>query len=279
MNDKDRSDYMPALNEFHKPADLPAALALLKRTSPRTVPLAGGTWLNPRLGKEVPAEAVVDLSGLGLDQIQRDADTLFLGPMVTLAAVTEDETCRSLADGILAQTARRDATVNVRNAATVGGTVVVAPVDSEFILALLALGAELIVGSDEVATWPLYQFLTDPVAALNGGLLTQVRIHLPLRASGGLARVARTPSDHPIVAAVAVIADDADAMRIALGGVAPRPLLIEFDRPEAAEDAVAQAIAAAEPYADLRGTADYRREMGVLMAKRALKEIEDRHWK
>ena len=26
-----------------------------------TVPLAGGTWLNPRIGKEVQAEAVVDL--------------------------------------------------------------------------------------------------------------------------------------------------------------------------------------------------------------------------
>ena len=51
---------MPALKEFHKPTDLSDALALLKRKSPRTVPLAGGAWLNPRIGKEVPAEAVVD---------------------------------------------------------------------------------------------------------------------------------------------------------------------------------------------------------------------------
>jgi CO/xanthine dehydrogenase FAD-binding subunit len=160
---------MPILNEFHKPTDLSAALALLKRKSPRTVPLAGGTWLNPRIGKEVSAEAVVDLSGLGLDQIERDADTLRLGAMVTLAAVTENETCRSLANGILAQTARRDATVNVRNAATVGGTIVVAPVDSELILALLALAAELSVQSEEITTWSLYQFLADPVAALNRG--------------------------------------------------------------------------------------------------------------
>ena len=271
---------MPILNEFHKPTDLSAALALLKRKSPRTVPLAGGTWLNPRIGKEVSAEAVVDLSGLGLDQIERDADTLRLGAMTTLAAVMENETCRSLANGILAQTARRDATVNVRNAATVGGTVVVAPVDSEFILALLALAAELSVQSEEITTWSLYQFLADPVAALNGGLVTQVRIHLPLRAAGGLARVARTPSDHPIVAAVAVIAEDADAMRVALGGVARRPLLVELDpamrdassRLEAVEEAVAQVIATAEPYADFRGTADYRRAMGALMAKRALEQ-------
>ncbi len=269
---------MPILNEFHKPTDVPAALALLKRKSPRTVPLAGGAWLNPRIGKEVAdcsnpaAKAVVDLSRLGLDSIEQDGDTLCLGAMATLAAVTEDETCRSLANGILAQTARRDATVNVRNAATVGGTVVVAPVDSEFILALLALGAELDVRSAKTITWPLQQFLADPVAALDGGLATQVRIPLPPRATGGLARIARTPSDHPIVAAVAIVAEDSDGTRIALGGVAPRPLVVEFDWPKAAEEAVAQTIAAAEPYSDFRGTADYRRAMGALMAKRALEQ-------
>ncbi|MBU0705086.1 MAG: FAD binding domain-containing protein [Chloroflexi bacterium] len=263
---------MPILNEFHKPADIPAALALLKRSSPHTIPLAGGTWLNPRIGKDVPAEAVVDLSGLGLNQIERDGDTLRLGTMTTLAAVTEDETCSSWANGILAQTARRDATVNVRNAATVGGTVVVAPVDSEFILALLALAAKVDVQSAKLTTWPIHQFLADPVAALDGGLVTQIQIQLPTRAAGGMARVARTPADHPIVAAVALITQNPDVVRIALGGVAPRPLLVEFDRPEAAEETVAQAIAAAEPYADFRGAADYRRAMGAVMAKRALEQ-------
>jgi CO/xanthine dehydrogenase FAD-binding subunit len=264
---------MPFLKEFHKPTDLPTALALLKRKNPRTVPLAGGTWLNPRIGKE--AEAVVDLSGLGLDQIERDTNTLRLGAMTTLAAVTKDETCRSLADGILAQTARQDATINVRNAATVGGTVVVAPTDSEFLLALLALGAKLntlapSVPSKEATTWSMHQFLSHPVAALNDDLVIQVQIPLPARASGGLARVARTPSDHPIVAAVAVVAEN--AMRIALSGVASRPLLVEFDRPEAAEEAVAQNIADTDLCADFRGTAEYRRAMGTLMAKRALEQ-------
>jgi len=264
---------MPTLKEYHKPTDLTAALALLKRQRPRTVPLAGGTWLNPRIGKEVPAEAVVDLSGLGLDQVERDPDTLRLGPMATLAAVTKDETCRTLADGILAQTARRDAVINVRNAATVGGTVVVAPVDSEFILALLALAAELTVQSRDVKIWPLHQFLSSPGEALEGGLVTQIRVHLPLHAAGGLARVTRTPADHPIVAAAAVTAEDADAVRIAMGGVAPRPLVVEVGRPEDAEQAVAQAIAAAEAYQDFRGTAEYRREIGALMAKRTLLDI------
>ncbi len=265
---------MPDLKEFHKPTDIPAALALLKRRNPRTIPLAGGTWLNPRLDKEGLADAVVDLSGLELDRIERDAGALRLGAMATLAAVTEDENCRSLANGILAQTARRDAVLNVRNAATVGGTVVVAPADSEFILALLALNARVSVQSKKLDARPLDQFLADPAAALDGGLVTQVQISLPPPAAAGLARVAYTLSDHPIVAAAAVVAEGSN--RIALGGVAARPLVIEFDHAGAAEDAVAQAIAEAKAYADFRGSADYRRAMGILMAKRALQQAQGR---
>lgn len=263
---------MPTLDEYHRPTDLSAAIALLKRVSPRTVPMAGGTWLNPRLGKEVQATAVVDLSGLGLAGIERDPDTLRVGPMTTLADVAEDETCQMLANGILATTARREAVVNVRNAATVGGTVVVAPPDSEFILALLALDAHLVVQSDRVRSWSLARFLEDRAAALDGGLVTQIQIHLPLHAAGGLAHVTRTPFDHPIVAAVAVIAEDADARRIALGGVVVGPLLVTFGRLAEAEGAVAKAIDSAEPWADFRGTAEYRREMGALMARRALEQ-------
>ncbi len=268
---------MPALKEFHKPTNLSDALALLRRKDLHTVPLAGGTWLNPRIGKEVPAEAVVDLSELGLDQIERDVSTLYLGAMTTLAAVTKDETCRSLADGILARTAHRDATVNVRNAATVGGTVIVASPASEFLLAMLALGAKLntlapSVPSEKATTWSMYKFLSHPVAALNDELLIQIQIRLPAHASSGLARVARTPSDHPIVAAVAIVAEEPDAMRITLSGVGPHLLLVEFDRPEAMEEAVDQAIADADPWADFRGTADYRHAMGALMAKRALEQ-------
>ncbi len=262
---------MPILTEFHKPADLPAALALLKRKTPRTVPLAGGTWLNPRLGQAVSADAVVDLSKLGLNKIELNTNTLRLGAMATLADVMQDETCRLLANGVLAQTAQQDATVNVRNAATVGGTIVVAPVDSEFILAMLALAAEAVTHSEEmVITIPLFQLVADPAAAIEDGLVTQVKIALSQRVAGGLARVARTPADHPIVAAVAVVAENPGIVRIAIGGASNKHLLVEAAQAETAKESVAQAIAAAGPCADFRGSAEYRREMGAMMAQRAL---------
>jgi carbon-monoxide dehydrogenase medium subunit len=278
---------MPRLREYHKPTELVTGLELLGRKEPRTVALAGGTWLNPRLGKEVTADAVVDLAGLQLSGIDRDVDTLRLGAMTTLAEVVADESCRSLASGILAATARRDATVNVRNRATVGGTLVVAPVDSEFVLALVALAAEVTLqrgaGGHDLRRADQLLSAPDRGAILDGGLLTRVLIHIPLHAAGGAARVARTPSDHPIVAAVAVIAEDGDAIRIALGGVANHALLVTLDpaaRPapdlvEQGRQAAAEAIDSAEAYADFRGSAEYRREMGVLLAGRALAQASD----
>jgi CO/xanthine dehydrogenase FAD-binding subunit len=263
-------DPMPNLTEYHRPDTLAAALALLQRASPRTVPLAGGTWLTPRLGRQVPAEAVVDLSSLGLDTVKREGSTLRLGAMMTLAAVANDEACCSLADGILAQTARRDATVNVRSAATLGGTVVVAPTNSEFNLALLALGTDVAIESAESTSVPLSQFLAEPGASLAGGLVVHLRIRLPRRGAGGLARLARTPSDHPIVAAVAVVASDPDATRIAVGGVTAKPFVLELERGQALETAVGAALSDAELYSDFRGSASYRRAMGTVMARRAL---------
>lgn len=265
---------MPSISEYQRPTELPVALELLQRTSPRTVALAGGTWLVPRLGNQVPADAVVDLGGLGLAGIERDPDTLRLGAMTTLAAVAQDPLCRDLADGILVETARRDASLNVRNAATVGGTLVVCPVDSEFPLALLALGADLTVHADRPTLVSLQAFLQDPAGILEKvrGLITQIHIPLAMHTAGAVARVSRTPGDHSIVAAVAVITEDADAIRVALGGVASRPLLICVGQEQDAAEAVAAAIAAGELHADFRGSAGYRREMGVLMAQRALEQ-------
>lgn len=244
-------------------------MALLRRKSPPTVPLAGGVWLNPRIGKQVSAEAVVDLSALGLDHIESDPDTLRIGPMATLAEVAANRTCQKLANGLLAQTARKDAPLNVRNAATVGGTVVVAPVDSEFVLALLALKAEVVVQSGEIRLWDLAEFLENPAAALNGGIITGIHLALPLKSAGGLARVARTPGDHPIVAAIAVIEKENEC-RIAVGGMSTRPLVVAINRPQELEGSLSGALRGTEPYSDFRGSADYRQEMGQVLAKRAL---------
>ncbi len=139
--------------------------------------------------------------------------------------------------------------LNYRNAATVGGTVAGAATDSEFYAALLALGASL---STTAGDAPL------PLASLTHveGIITA--IHVPMEnARSGMARVARTPADRPIVAAIAVASGD--TTRVALCGVADRPILAGTDAPS---------------FADFRGSAEYRQAMAAILRERALAEAK-----
>jgi CO/xanthine dehydrogenase FAD-binding subunit len=257
-----------------KPQVLSEALDLLRQ--PRAVPMAGGTWLVPRLQRGMPGslagtvETVVDLSTLGLNTIQLDEqEGLELGATATLAAVAAHDGCRHLAGGILAEAARRTAPPNVRNAATVGGTIVRAEPESELLLALLALAALVVIDDGQPRPLPLSDLLPGPRAAIGRGLILKVHIPpLDSTVGGGLARVARTPADYPIVAAAAV--GDGHTARIALGGVAPAPLLLRLGSPAELDQAIATALADVDTPADFRGSAGYRRAMAPILAHRAL---------
>lgn len=245
---------MPQLNAYHRPETVADALELLNREGVHTTVLAGGTRLVPTLAAE--GEEVVDLQATGLDQIEQPGDRLLLGAMVRLQAIVENETLPAL----LRETARRAGPNTFRNQETVGGTVVSAGPESEFLAALLVYQAEVTIQT-QAATQilPLADFLRDVEAGLQGGLLTSVS----LATAGETAheRVARTPEDSPIVAAVARRA--ASDTYLALCGVAPTPILVSSDE-----------LDTLEPPADFRGSSDYRKEMARVLSARVMKNLE-----
>jgi CO/xanthine dehydrogenase FAD-binding subunit len=114
---------------------------------------------------------------------------------------------------------------------------------------LLALGASVVTsdGAQETVT---------PLEELQeiGGLITALLLPLAelADARGGHARVARTPSDRPIVAALAV--RTASGERVALCGVAARPILLG---------------APLDPPDDFKGSAQYRRALVEVVVQRA----------
>ncbi len=244
---------MAILTHYHRPTEMDEALALLARTDVRLVPLAGGTALIPALEtrelREV--EGVVDLAHLGLDRIQAHSDGIRIGAMVRLADLMEHPVVGGLAHGLLRRTAACEGPVNLRNMATVGGTVVTAHPDSELYAALLALDAQVVVrdvqGDHRV---PLAEF-----QGVERGLVTELLLPPAGGLRGGHARVARTPRDRPIVAAVAVVGDGVE--RVALCGVAARPVL---------------AGSPLDPLDDCTGTPEYRQAMAQVLSRRALAE-------
>lgn len=242
---------MPQLNAYHRPKTVAEALELLQQEDVHCKILAGGTHLVPTLAADV--DEVVDLQATGLDQIENVDGRLTIGAMVRLQAIVDDKTLPPL----LRETARRAGPNTFRNQETVGGTIVTASAESELLAALLVhntnVTVETLAGK---RTLPLADFLADVEGGLQDGLLTSVSLD-----TGGEtahARVARTPEDNPIVAAVARRAGP-DTF-LALCGVAATPILVGRDD-----------LDTLEPPADFRGSSQYRKEMALVLARRTLK--------
>ena len=240
---------------YHRPTTITEALELL--AEPGSVILAGGTSAVPRItagGADERPEALVDLQALGLNRIERDDRVLRVGAMATLQDIVDAPDVPPA----LADLARREGPRTIRNMATVGGLVASPTPTSELLAGLLVCGARLRIGSgDGAAEVDLEQALHSGV----GGLITEIVVG----PNGEMAheRVARTPADAPIVAAVARRRDDG-AIRLALCGVARVPVLVE---PTAVGDL--------EPPGDFRGSSEYRRNQAVTLSQRVLARLED----
>lgn len=234
------------IETYHRPATLAEALSLLD--SAGTAVLAGGTSLIASAGPT----AVVDLQELGLDSITLDGGRVWVGAMVRLRNLVESD----LLPAILRDLARREAPNTIRNAATVGGTIVLADPESELIAGLLVHDAELtLVAADSTRSFAVGDYLHDRPS----GIITQ--ISMESGGSAAAARTGRTPADRPIVAAVAR-RGDGGGVRLALTGVASTPLLVD---PADVDDLV--------PPSDFRGSTDYRGHLARVLAARAITGI------
>jgi aerobic carbon-monoxide dehydrogenase medium subunit len=282
------------LSEIHKPTTLADALKLLQK--PDTVALAGGTELiagaskTPRtLRGRRDVRAVVDLSALGLSYIRESGGAIAIGATTMLAELAESPMLRAVANGVVAQAAHRSAASVLRNQETVAGTLIVEP-DSILAVTLLALDARATVVRKETRTVALGDFLSMREHLLMTkvtsvmALLTEITVPIT-NPRASLQTVARTPSDKPIVSACATARIDKDVardVRIALGGVTETAVRAyeaekELEGKGLSDSVIERAAhAAAEglsPRSDYRGSAEYRKEMAIVLTRRAVKEL------
>lgn len=240
---------------YHRPHSLEDALQLVSREGRNTAILAGGTQLNANLAG---IDEIVDLQAVGLDQVSHGDNRLSLGAMVRLQTIVDDED----APPLLRVMARREGPNTFRHASTIGGSIVAANPESELLAALLVYNAEVTIRSAGSGhTMSLADFYSDVAGHLRGSILTGVA--LETEGPTAHARVARTPMDSPIVAAVARLQANGNAL-LALCGVAHTPILAGPDD-----------ITTLRPPADFRGSSDYRQEMARVLAKRVLSELQE----
>lgn len=246
--------------EYHRPQTIEAALELLGRPEPLTLPLGGGTVLNRPSSLQF---AAVDLQGLGLNTLNRRGNYLDVGAGVSLQTLSEvPELPMALSRAI-----RGEATYNLRQVATVAGSLVAAGGRSTFAAAMLALDATLLVAPGD-ETLELGSLLPLRPGRLTGRLIT--RVTLPLNVRLAYEVVARTPDDLPIVC-VAAAAWHSGRTRVALGGFGAAPRLA-FDGSEAAGAEIA-ARSAYELAGDEWASAEYRSEIAAKLTVRAIQQL------
>jgi len=246
---------MTAVSAYRRPASLDEALLLL--SWPDTVVLAGGTKLNAGQADGAGPVQVVDLQALGLDHIEAlGSGRLRAGSMATLQRIAR---CPAL-PSVIREAARREQPSTLRAQATLGGCVAAREADSELLAALLAHDVVLGLASAEgTSSKGLAEFLAGPALA-PGRVITDLTIDTSGVASA--ARTARTRADRPIVAAVARISGTGQR-RLALAGVAATPVLVRGP----------DWTGALDPPGDFRGSAEYRRALAAILARRALEAI------
>lgn len=270
------------VSEYHRPATVEDAVALLRRKSPRTRVLAGGTWLNGQPHGLI--EAVVDISSLGLGKIERETSSarLRIGAAVTLHSI--EETLNQFPGlDVLSATAHAMAGLNIRNQATIGGTIATADSSSPLVTALLACNADLVIQASQERTVSLSGFLSYRQNILDdGALITAIVLPIPSSDThSAYERVARTPRDYPIVCAVAscAIKDGiAGNMRVAVGGIADTPirltqleLALEKKRVASLLDmALDDAIGRLSPPDNWLGSSEYRKDVAGTLVRRAV---------
>ncbi len=241
------------ITAYHRPKTLDEALTLL--TKPNTVPLGGGTLLaHPTLDS---VEAV-DLQALGLDTVKRSGNNLDIGATVTLQQLLESEACPEALKAAL----KLEAPLNLRNAATIAGTLVACDGRSTFAAMLLALDSKITVIVNRQSQ---IVNLGDFLPLRPRGLITTITI--PLNVKLAFDYVSRTPADKPIVC-TALAQWNSGRTRLALGGYGRNPMLA-MDGTEA-EGVEASARNAFHEATDEWASTEYRMDVAATLAKRCL---------
>jgi len=265
------------ITAYHRPTTLDEALTLLAQ--PNRTPLGGGTLLSHSKSDSVEA---VDLQSLSLDTIKKQGNYLEIGSTVTLQQLLESEHCPDAWKSAL----KLEAPLNIRNSATVAGTLVACDGRSTLATVLLSLDAKLEIKSinkyeligmevesrppqQEVTTLGLGEFLPLRLDQIRGKLITSISV--PLNVNLAFDYVSRTPADKPIVCA-ALAQWKSGRARLVLGGYGKSPMLaMDGTEAEGVETAARNAFHEAT---DEWGSAEYRMDVAATLAKRCLESIQ-----
>ncbi len=285
---------IPRSFEYYSPQTLDEAVALLQKLGPEAKLLSGGQSLIPMMKlRLLSPEYIVDINRIpGLDYISETDGHLIIGALAREHQLESSGSVQSKFP-ILADTAKVIADPLVRSQATVCGNLAHGDPANDHPATMLALGATVVAtgpkGKREISIDDFFPGLFT-TALEPEEILTEIRIPLPPARSGGAyLKLERKVGDFATAGvAVQISLDESNVCTragIGLTNVGLTPIkakqaeavlagkkLDEATIKKAAETAASES----QPMDDIRGSADYKRDLIRVLTARALTRALDR---
>lgn len=259
------------VNEYVKPKTVEEALRLLDE--PRNHLIGGGAWLKLTLKQ---ADKLISLEDLKLDKIVVHDNYISIGSMVNLRTIETNSEISKLCSGVLNQAIGHVMGINIRNLATIGGTVMAKLAFSDIYPALLALDAKLLFHSAGVISFE--EFLSTPHRERD--ILLEVRVKSQT-GKGFFKKVATTRLDFAIINFAIVKSEN--GYRIAIGSTPHIATLAhsamdylnnckQIDE-TAIQKAVDLTLDEIEVSHNMRASKEYRSELIKAYVKRGIRQV------
>jgi carbon-monoxide dehydrogenase medium subunit len=277
----------PAKFEYHAPASVDEALAILERYDGEARVLAGGQSLVPMMNfRLAQPKALVDLNRIaGLAFIEQEGETVRIGSMTRQRRLESDPLIAAKLP-LLREALRWVGHLPTRSRGTIGGSIAHADPSAEIPMVLQALEGEIVArgpqGERRIPAQDLFQAaLTTSLTPLE--IITEVRFPaMPAQAGHAIEEFARRKGDFAIAAVAVMLMRDNERCtkaRLATAGVGPTSIRLSdaeafLEQKGLGETAIAEAAdkaaAQVEPVSDLNGSAEYRRHLTGVLTSRAI---------
>lgn len=266
---------MLKIKEYVKAESLEQAYELNKKRSSRII--GGMLWLKM---SNAQIHTAIDLSGLGLDQVDVTEEEIRIGCMVTLRELELNEALERLSHGMIRESMRHIVGVQFRNLATIGGSIFGRFGFSDVLTSFLALDTyvELYQGG----ILPLQEFAEKK---LDNDILVRIIVRKTPGKQVYLSH-RNTKTDFPVLAVA--VSSDIRGARVVIGARPQKAVCVAI--PEEWKQKIDQGNFQAEELeklakglsekvpmgSNMRASAGYRSHLAAVLIRRGLLELQER---
>ncbi len=264
------------VKEYLKPRELHEAWDMAKGA--KSLYVSGGLMVAQL---KTSLERLIDLKSLGLDEIEEKEGYIKVGANVKLSELTKDEMLSKMYDGFFVRFMKNVGSTQIRNMATIGGSVAFRLGWSDVITALMMLRAEVEIFNGKIERMPIEDYIS-----MSRSKEIVTAIFLPIE-NGKVAfeKFSKSTFDIAVLNVGINLSFENGKIKKSVVVVGSRPMISTRAR-EVEEFLIGKTLSEVDKTAkllsetvkvgtDIRASAEYRRALMGSLLKKCMRRIED----